>query len=48
MAEDFVSFGISVLSIVIPVVIAAIIILVTAWIIFRWRHSSDNKSHSAA
>jgi hypothetical protein len=48
MAEDFVAFGISVLSIVIPVVIAAIIILVTAWIIFRWRHSSDNKSHSAA
>jgi len=48
MAEDFVSFGISVLSVVIPVVIAAIIILVTAWIIFRWRHSSDGKSRSAA
>lgn len=48
MAEDFVSFGVSVLSIVIPVIIAVVLCLVTAWIIYRWRHSSDNRSRSAA
>ncbi len=48
MVEDFVSFGISLLSIIIPVVIAAIICLITAWIIYRWRHSSDGKSQSVA
>jgi len=48
MVEDFVSFVISVLAVVVPVIIAAIIILITAWIIFRWRHHSDNRSHTAA
>jgi hypothetical protein len=48
MAEDFVSFVISVLAVVVPVIVAAIIILVTAWIIFRWRHHSDKRSQSAA
>lgn len=47
MAEDFVSFVISVLAVVVPVIIAAIIIMVTAWIIMRWRHSGD-RSHTAA
>ncbi len=47
MAEDVVSFGISVLSVVIPVIIAAIICLVTAWIIFRWIHNYDDSSQSA-
>jgi hypothetical protein len=47
MAEDFVAFVISVLSVVIPVIVAAIIILVTAWIIFRWRHNSNKRSQTA-
>lgn len=46
-AEDFVSFFISLLSVILPVIIGAIICLVTAWIIFRWRHSPDNNSQVA-
>lgn len=48
MAEDVVSFGISVLAVIVPVIIAIVMILVTAWIILRWRHSDDDRSRSAA
>jgi hypothetical protein len=46
-AEDVVSFTISVLSVVLPVIIGAIICMITAWIIFRWRHSADGNSQTA-
>lgn len=49
VAEDFVSSVISVLSVVVPVVIAAIIILVTAWIIFAMlrRHRKGDLSQNS-
>jgi hypothetical protein len=36
IAEDAVSTIVSILSIVVPVLIACILVLVTAWIIWRW------------
>ncbi len=39
MVEDFVSFGYPCCQLSYPVVIAANICLITAWIIYRWRHS---------
>jgi hypothetical protein len=35
IAEDFTSTVVSILSVVVPVVVAALIVLVTAWIIFK-------------
>lgn len=45
VAEDVVATVLSILSIVLPVLIAAIIILVTAWIVFRlWRRARAETS----
>jgi hypothetical protein len=44
IAEDVVATGLSILSIVIPVVIAALIVLVTSWIIWRWWRRSNRES----
>jgi hypothetical protein len=40
--EDFVSTGISLLSVVVPVLVACILILVTAWIVW-WIFNRDRK-----
>ncbi|HEY61352.1 MAG TPA: DUF4126 domain-containing protein [Anaerolineae bacterium] len=39
--EDLVSTTISILSVIVPVLIAAVVILVTAWILFRWWKKSN-------
>ncbi len=36
IAEDVVSTVVSILAVVLPVVIACVLVLLTAWIIFRW------------
>lgn len=42
IAEDVVATGLSILAVIIPVVIAALIIIVTAWIIWLlWRRSNQ-------
>lgn len=43
MAEDFTSTVVSVLSVVVPVVIACLLVLITAWIIWRlfFRHRRE-------
>lgn len=48
MAEDFVSFAISIIAVVIPVIIAVVAIIITAWIVFRIKHKWDKESQSAA
>lgn len=41
IAEDIVSTILSILSIIVPVLIGAMIVLITAWIVFRlWRRST--------
>ncbi len=41
IAEDVVSTVISILAVVVPVVIACVLVLITAWIIFRWYRRSQ-------
>ncbi|MEN4011684.1 MAG: DUF4126 domain-containing protein [Chloroflexota bacterium] len=36
IAEDLVSTVMSILAVVLPVVIACLLVLITAWIVFRW------------
>lgn len=44
IVEDFISTVISILSVVIPVVIACLLIIITAWILFRMRRRQNNYS----
>lgn len=40
IAEDMVSTFVSILAVIVPVLIACVLVLITAWIIWRWyRHS---------
>jgi hypothetical protein len=36
MLEDFTSMVVSILSVIVPVIIACILVLFTSWIIYRW------------
>ena len=42
--EDFISTVISILSVVIPVIIACLLIIITAWILFRMRRRRNTYS----
>ena len=44
IVEDFISTVISILSVVIPVVIACLLIIIAAWILFRMRRRQNNYS----
>lgn len=44
IVEDFISTVISILSVVIPVIIACLLIIITAWILFRMRRRRNNYS----
>lgn len=43
LAEDVVATGLSILAVVVPVLVAALIVLITAWLIWRlWRRNPAN------
>jgi hypothetical protein len=44
IAEDLISTVVSILSIVLPVVIACVLILITTWLVTRWIYQARHKS----